>query len=533
VSAPDTIAVFISRGDGTFDDPTMLASSGNLLKGLRVTYVNADDHLDIVVANRSSQSATVLLGAGDGTFAAPRGFIADVSPRDVAVFDVNRDGHTDIVTANQGVGGFEPTLAYLYGDGTGTFTAIEQITSVGATVSAAVADFDGNAIADAALLVSGEPGITLRFGAVQSPRRPTMKVVLSATSVAIATADVDADDRADVVTANSTPNLSFLFGTGQGIFDEPVTVPLGAAATALALGDCDGDGDGDVVITEAGTRIQVSIVRNNGGRAFSTLAPTLIDGRTAGLAVSDFTGDRVLDIAVGDADGSRLVLLAGNGDCTFTQRAPTALPVIPVRLAAAKLADDNVDDLIVIGAGQRNLVAVLNDGSGTFTASQPRSGGNFPIGVTIRDLNADAISEILIGDRTADAIAVIRRSGAGILLPEQEILSSIRPAEIVTGDFDGDGRYDLLSTGATTCELINVTDVTPLLRGDANGDARRSVADVTALFIELYDGDGARVDDVPHGDFAANQGADANGDGTVDRLDLPPLLARMIGRITQ
>jgi hypothetical protein len=119
----------------------------------------------------------------------------------------------------------------------------------------------------------------------------------------------------------------------------------------------------------------------------------------------------------------------------------------------------------------------------------------------------------------------IRRSGAGQLLPEQTILSSVRPAQILTGDFNGDGRYDVLSTGSTTCEIINVTDITPLLRGDANGDTRRSVADITALFIEIYDGDGARVDDVPNGDFAGNQGADANGDGSVNRLDLKPLLA--------
>ena len=102
---------------------------------------------------------------------------------DLEVFDVNRDGHADVVSANQGVSSLMPTFAYLYGDSTGALTAVEQLTSLDATVSGAVGDFDGDTITDAALLESGEAGITLRFGSAQGPRQPTT-LALASPSVA-------------------------------------------------------------------------------------------------------------------------------------------------------------------------------------------------------------------------------------------------------------------------------------------------------------------------------------------------------------
>ena len=55
---------------------------------------------DLVVANAGSNTVSVLLGNGNGTFQAQQTFATGTSPSSVAVGDVNGDGKPDIVVAN-------------------------------------------------------------------------------------------------------------------------------------------------------------------------------------------------------------------------------------------------------------------------------------------------------------------------------------------------------------------------------------------------------------------------------------------------
>ncbi|HLJ92706.1 MAG TPA: VCBS repeat-containing protein [Gemmataceae bacterium] len=59
-----------------------------------------DGILDLVVANPGSNTVSVLLGNGDGTFQASRSFAAGLGPNSVAVGDFNGDGHIDLAVAN-------------------------------------------------------------------------------------------------------------------------------------------------------------------------------------------------------------------------------------------------------------------------------------------------------------------------------------------------------------------------------------------------------------------------------------------------
>lgn len=63
--------------------------------------VNGDGHVDLAVANNSSDNVSVLLGNGDGTF--NDSAFAVSSPDSVAVGDFNGDGHPDLAVTNGGV----------------------------------------------------------------------------------------------------------------------------------------------------------------------------------------------------------------------------------------------------------------------------------------------------------------------------------------------------------------------------------------------------------------------------------------------
>jgi hypothetical protein len=64
--------------------------------------VDGDGRVDLVLANRARSSFSVLIGQGNGTFAAPVDFELGepADPIALALADLNQDGLLDVVTAN-------------------------------------------------------------------------------------------------------------------------------------------------------------------------------------------------------------------------------------------------------------------------------------------------------------------------------------------------------------------------------------------------------------------------------------------------
>src|SRR5678815_4670509 len=73
---------------------------GNGPVAVAVADLNHDGIPDLVTANAFSNDVSVLVGHGDGTFAAPQRVAVGNFPQSVAVADLNGDGIPDLVTAN-------------------------------------------------------------------------------------------------------------------------------------------------------------------------------------------------------------------------------------------------------------------------------------------------------------------------------------------------------------------------------------------------------------------------------------------------
>src|SRR5262249_16206375 len=125
-STDKPVSVLLGNGDGTFQ-PQKTYTVGDVEPGVpgdvshdmsvAVADVNQDGKHDIIVANGRTDTVTVLLGYGDGTFQDSPGYLAQhtfaalgpfspgsVAPRNtpiaVAVADVNGDGPPEVLTAN-------------------------------------------------------------------------------------------------------------------------------------------------------------------------------------------------------------------------------------------------------------------------------------------------------------------------------------------------------------------------------------------------------------------------------------------------
>jgi hypothetical protein len=95
----ETLTVLLGKGDGTFAARAS-SKSGPVTGSATLGDVNADGRLDLVVADHDADNVAVLLGNGDGSFSAGGAYPTGVEPESVALGDLNGDGKVDLVTAS-------------------------------------------------------------------------------------------------------------------------------------------------------------------------------------------------------------------------------------------------------------------------------------------------------------------------------------------------------------------------------------------------------------------------------------------------
>src|SRR5439155_1051384 len=78
-----------------------------------------DGKVDLVTTNSSSNTVSVLLGHGDGTFAPKVDYVTGLSPVSVAIGNLNGDSKPDLVVANPS----SNAVSVLLGHGDGTFAS--------------------------------------------------------------------------------------------------------------------------------------------------------------------------------------------------------------------------------------------------------------------------------------------------------------------------------------------------------------------------------------------------------------------------
>ncbi|CAF4622380.1 unnamed protein product, partial [Rotaria socialis] len=76
--------------------------TGNRTSSVAVVDVNSDNKPDIIVANYGSNTVSVLVNNGSGTFLTQITYATGTYPASVAVVDVNSDNKPDIIVGNAG-----------------------------------------------------------------------------------------------------------------------------------------------------------------------------------------------------------------------------------------------------------------------------------------------------------------------------------------------------------------------------------------------------------------------------------------------
>src|SRR5207245_256421 len=219
----------------------------------------------------------------------------------------------------------------------------------------------------------------------------------------VAVADFNGDGKQDLAVAELNPgSVSVLLGQGDGTFQAAPDVRVGVCALCLfarfvAVDDFNGDGVPDLavvanhfVLVFLGNRDGTFPALPNGG------APRFFEAPSS-LAVGDFNGDGVPDLAVAES-AQRLegvYVFFGNGDGKFTSGAKLLVGIRPPRsLAVGDFNGDGVADLAVTALGSLNVWVLLSNGDGTFEPERSFDVGCGPTAIAVGDLNGDAALDL-------------------------------------------------------------------------------------------------------------------------------------------
>ena len=295
-----TYTVLFGNGDGSFQRtlPYVQITGGSGYSSVTVADFNNDKIPDVVIGALGYESLGVLIGKGDGTFAAPAYFF-DGDANTLSVADFNGDGNLDVAAGVY----ITPNTAILLGNGDGTFQAAVFPSNLTGFAANFTVDLRNDGIAD---LIGGS-GLALGNGdgTFASPSPLPAPDMLYFETSGIASGDFNGDGIPDlfVIQENGpeSTQTGILLGNGDGtfnptIFPVPQALPssLGTNVSDPIIADMNGDGRPDVAFYADGVN-GIGVLLNtspaNFGITATTLSPSMVVAGGSASAMVSVTRD--------------------------------------------------------------------------------------------------------------------------------------------------------------------------------------------------------------------------------------------------
>ncbi|HKG59290.1 MAG TPA: VCBS repeat-containing protein [Pyrinomonadaceae bacterium] len=346
---------------------------GNVITG----DVNNDKKPDLVVACGKSRSITIMLGKGDGQFATTANPInLTHPPNELAVGDVDRDGKLDVAVGTHDTYG----VMLFRGDGNGGFVSFP-----------------------------GSP-VVMRTG--DHPH-----------THGLALADMNRDNKLDLVSVNSTDNdVSVAFGDGRGGFTRAAKspFPVGPSPYPFAIGDVNGDAQLDIVATATATgpmRAQqlplsraVTLLLADGSGGFRSIQLPLRTGEPWFAVINDINGDSKPDILVTHHDMSQLTVLLGDGRGAFVEATASPFDFGGKAFHTAVIDVNRDGKMDLLAAGGESVRVMLGDGRGGFASGPAIRTGPGAWHMALADINGDGKTDLITSNVESDTVSVLLAS---------------------------------------------------------------------------------------------------------------------------
>ncbi|WP_170139472.1 FG-GAP-like repeat-containing protein [Larkinella arboricola] len=494
------IVVFLNQGDGSLSTPQPYPINAPAygLAGMAAGDLNGDGKPELLVAvgvnETSTGSLAVLENTGNGTFTTSTLSVGD-GPIIPKVADLNGDGKSDlaVVTYTEAA----QKVVVLMGTGTGTFTPSASYALNGLPASIEIADFNGDGKPDLAVTDrqigenpkgqvevflntgSGNMGTSAIFTIGNLPWRSTI-------------ADLNADGRPDLVASTSTSpfegDLAVLLNNGAGGFNAPVSYPAGRTPIGITAGDFNNDGKPDLASGDYNGN-KVVILLNSGNGLFSS-PPA---GNTPfWLASADLNGDGKPDLATANITANSVSVQFGTDNGNFGPATTYPVASVPNTVAAGDLNGDGKPDLVLTSETTNAVSILLNSGQGTFPSATTLAVGVIPSSLAIGDITGDGKADVAVTSFSDSLLTIYPGTGSGTFGTSLTLTVGQQPQSVDLGDFNGDGLLDIAVANANSFSFSGQVSV---ILSTGNGTFAKPVSYETgpasvALISSDLNGDG-------------------------------------------
>lgn len=507
------------NNSGTFSGAgTAVGSDTDATSAIVVADMSRDGRPDLLAASSAlNQRYKFYLNNGtatafDGVIAQQFGLAADQATS-LAVADIDGDGDLDVLA-----GCFGSDRVFL-GDGDDapldtTSSLIVAGAGASQTEEVVLADFDNDGGIDWAAGHSNGRSTTFRnltttrsFGFAD-----TGVLVGAGTQTTLATLlyDLDADGDLDLVEVNTGSSGPLLYrNTGApGAADFSGTpTPIGddtSNVTCAAAGDVNADGLPDLVLGRS-NKTNLLFLNDGAGDPFDTAGTGLNIGTdaddTRAIAIARINSDVFPDVLTGNAGGSgelnRLYLNQGTADPFAGVTNGEGIGTDTERTLAIAVADANGDGLIDFVAGNDGAVDrfYANEGDANrftvITNGVALSGSALNTrAIVLADTDLDGDLDVITGN-LGQVNQIILNDGSETPFSSTPPITPVGTSTddttgLAVGDFDGNGRPDVLTTNGVASHKIhfNASD-----SGFAASDDGRAVASTVATATCVAVGD--------------------------------------------
>ncbi len=494
-----SLTLFLGRGDGTFQPPVTYPGINTEAKGLAAGDFNSDGNIDVLFTYLTG--AGVLLGSGDGSFQSTiySSFVFTATPpwHITVPGDFNGDGNLDFA-----YGGYSTNVVqFVFGNGDGTFQSLSpNVTTDGTVQNVVLSDFNGDgrpdiAVASLNIFLGGS------FSGLSIDLSHTGRLTAGQSKIY------------QIVVSNP------LFAAANGIVTVTGTLPSGLTATNLA-----GNGWTCTLATITCTRSDTL----NGSYSYPSLSLTVqaaanlspstlnVGASVSWNSILNSVSDPTIIVfatttslstspnpsILGQTVTLTAMVTAGIGSVSFYDggaflgsamlsggHAILPLGMIPagVRQIYATYAGDSTH------APSNSSIVTLTvnaaQASGLVAAGSLTTGAS-PLGITMGDFNGDGKIDLVTPNANASTISVFLGNGNGTFQTKVDYPVGNRPAQIAIGDLNNDSKPDLAVANrysSSLSVLLNNGDVTFSAAATLSGPY---LFGVSSLVASDFDADG-------------------------------------------
>jgi hypothetical protein len=425
--------------------------------------VNADGFADILVPNADSNTFSLLLSNGNGSFGLAQLYSTYAAPDTLYSSDFNGDGLRDVVAGFTAAGGVQVFL----GNNSGTLSVAGTYPTGGSSTSGmAIADFNQDGNIDLVVATASNANLSLLYGNGNGSFAPFINVPVDNSPYQMTVADFNADGFPDLgVACFSSIKLQTLLGSKNG-FAAPATFSTLNHTTGMVSGDVNQDGIVDLIVEGNGQLYTYLGIGNGSFQTVLSKATPSDGGFGFGgflLAAADINRDGKQDILLQSPSGLYTYLATSGGNYA----AAVLNPLYGTGTASSKpiLGDFNGDGLVDVATPttRYNVGVFLNNGNGTFTPTINNFNLSEPRGIALADINKDGKLDAIVAQAIGNSVRISLGQGNGTFLPSSGNYSiGTNPRPVIVADFNNDGNLDIAAANTNGASVS-------LLLGTGNG----------------------------------------------------------------